>query len=98
MGTPKRLKRKVGEGSSGVVAELGRQVTVADSSQDHDTNVALVCAILLPNDVIALNEEASYMIRDLLVIQQVQVRVVTLVCFKLHFRYLMIFVFAPQSL
>ena len=62
---PKRLKKKVGEGSSRVTAdlwklefsarELGRQVTMVDSSQDHNTSVALARAILLPNDVVAFN-------------------------------------------
>ena len=49
--------------------------------------MALVRAILLPNEVATFNEEASDVIGDLLVVQEVQVRVVTLtsVCFKLHF-------------
>ena len=58
---------------------------MADSSQDHDTSVALARSILLPNDVGTLNEEASDVIGDLLVMQQVQARVVSSVCFKLHF-------------
>ena len=57
--------------------------------------MALVRAILLPNDVAALNEEASNVIRELLVMQQVQVRIMTSLCFKLHFRYLLFFVFTP---
>ena len=43
---------------------------VFDSSQDHDTNVALACAVLLPNNVAALNEEALDVIGGLLVMQQ----------------------------
>ena len=48
--------------------------------------MALACVVLLLNDVATLIEEASDMIEDLLVMQQVQVRVVTSVLFKLHFR------------
>ena len=54
--------------------------------------MALARAVLLSNDVAALTKEALDTIGDLLVMQQVQVRVVTSVCFKLHFRYLMFFV------
>ena len=60
--------------------------------------MALAHAVLLPNNIAALKEEASDVIGDLLVMQQVHVRIVTLVCFKLHFRYVMFFVFVPQSL
>ena len=40
---------------------------MADSSQDHDTSMALACAVLLPNNVAALNKEALDVIGDLLV-------------------------------
>ena len=59
VGMPRRLKRKVGEGILGVVAdlwkleffayELDRQVMVTDSSQDHDTSMPLVpsCCLMM---------------------------------------------------
>ncbi|GFZ18311.1 SEC12P-like 2 protein [Actinidia rufa] len=47
-------------------AELGKQVTVADSTKDHDTNLALAQAIMLPKDVANVAEECSKEIRDLL--------------------------------
>ncbi|XP_057460222.1 uncharacterized protein LOC130750653 [Actinidia eriantha] len=53
-------------------SELGKQVTVADSSRDHDTSLALAQAVMLPRDVVDLAEEGSEEIRDLLVMQQVQ--------------------------
>ena len=51
--------------------ELSMQVTEIDSTQDHDTSVALVRAIMFPNDVTALSEETSEMMRSLLVTQHV---------------------------
>ena len=51
---------------------------VPNSSKNHDTSMALACVVLLPNDVTSLHEEFSKTIRDLLVIQQVQVSVVNL--------------------
>ena len=77
MGTSKRIKRKVGQSSSGAAIELwklefstcefDRQVVVVDSTQDHDTSMALACAVLLSNDVAALTEETLDTIGDLLV-------------------------------
>ena len=70
MGTPKRIRRKAGETSSGAatelwklkfsICELCRQVTLADSAQDHDTNMALARVVLLLNDIVALTKDASY--------------------------------------
>ena len=87
VGTSKRIKRKAWETSSGTTIELWkpefsacelvRQVTMANSAQDHNISMALAHAVLLPNDVAAPTEEALDMIGDLLVMQQVQVRVVT---------------------
>ena len=45
--------------------ELGRQVMLANSAKDYDTNMALEWAIMLPNNVAALCEENSEMIRGL---------------------------------
>ena len=47
--------------------------------------MAFVHAVLLFNDVATFNKEASDVIEDLLVMLQVQARVVTSVCFKLCF-------------
>ena len=68
VGTPKRIKRKARETSSGAivelwkpdfsVCELDRQVMVANFAQDHDTSMALARAVLLSNDVAALTKEA----------------------------------------
>ena len=33
------------------IAKLGKQLTVADSTKDQDTNLALARAVILPNDV-----------------------------------------------
>ena len=52
---------------------LGRRVTVANTTQDHDTSLA------------QLSEESSDAIRDLLVMHQVQVSIVILVLFYLAF-------------
>ena len=65
--TSKRPKKKAGEmssaflPSSGANAELykpefstydlGKKVTVADSTKDHDISMALARAIMLPNNV-----------------------------------------------
>ena len=94
VGTSKRIRRKAGETSSSTVfelwkpelstCELGRQVKVADSAQDHDTSMALALVVLLVNDVAALTKEALDTFEDLLMMQQVQVGVVTSVRFKLH--------------
>ena len=51
--------------------ELDKQVTVADSTQDRETSMALAYAVLLLNDVIALTKETINTIGDFLVIQQV---------------------------
>ena len=101
----KRSRKKVGETSlaflpfSGVNAklwkpkfstcELGRQVTMVDSTKDHDTSMALARAVMLPNDVISLSEENLKTINDLLLIQQVQVSILALVFFELLILYLM---------
>ena len=66
---------------------------MVNSTKDRDTSMALVRAILLPNDVVALIEKTSDTIGDLLVMQQVHVTVVTSMCFKLHFRYLIFLCF-----
>ena len=50
---------------------------MADSTQDCDTSIALALVVLLPNDVTALTKETLDTIRDLLVMQQVQERVMT---------------------
>ena len=47
--------------------------------------MALARAVLLPKDVAVLNEEASDMTGDLLVMRQGKVRIVTLVFFNKHF-------------
>ena len=83
MGPPKKPQVKMKETSSTAVAkvwkleffafELGRQVMVVDSTKDHNTNVALARAIILPNDVAVLSEEDTKMMRSLLVMQDVQV-------------------------
>ena len=57
--------------------ELGRQVTVADSARDHDTMVVLARAVMFLNDVAALYEETSDIMRSLLVMQHVQVKIIT---------------------
>ncbi|GFS33558.1 hypothetical protein Acr_00g0029260 [Actinidia rufa] len=82
VGTPKRPWRRIGEMSLGAdselwrpefsACELGRQVTTADSARDHNTNVPLARAVMLPNDVAALSEETSKTMRSLLVMQHVQ--------------------------
>ena len=51
--------------------EFGRQVTVADAS------MALAQAIMLPNDIAALSKETSDMMKSLLVIQHIQVKIMT---------------------
>ncbi|GFZ04422.1 hypothetical protein Acr_16g0010460 [Actinidia rufa] len=40
--------------------------------RDHDTNMALARAVMLPNDIIALSEETSEIMRSLLVMQHIQ--------------------------
>ena len=82
-GPPKKPRLKIGKTSSTAAAELwkpeffaselGKQVTVADSAQDHDTSVALARAVMLPNDVAALFEEDTKTIKILLVMLHVQV-------------------------
>ena len=55
---------------------------MADSPKDHDTSLALAQAVMLPNDIADLVVEGSEKIRDLLVMQQVQVRILArLNCF-----------------
>ncbi|GFZ05472.1 hypothetical protein Acr_17g0010440 [Actinidia rufa] len=71
-----RIRRKVGEMSSGAATELwkpefstcklGRKMTVDYFTQDHDTNMALARAVMLPNDVAILSEENSETMRSLL--------------------------------
>ena len=98
-GPSKRSKKKAGETSlaflpsSGAnpklwkpeffASKLGKQVTVADSTKDHDTSLAPARAVTLPNDVAPLVEESSETIKDLLVMQQVQVSILTSVACKL---------------
>ena len=53
------------------ICELDKQVMVDNSSKDHDTSLALMLVVMLLNDVVALFEENSEMIRDLLVMQKV---------------------------
>ncbi|GFY82979.1 hypothetical protein Acr_02g0012190 [Actinidia rufa] len=87
---PKKPQLKIGETGSIAATELwksefsafelGRQVTVADSIQDHDTSVALARAVMLPNDVATLSEEDNETMRSLLVMQHVQLSSVLLVC------------------
>ncbi|GFZ18940.1 hypothetical protein Acr_27g0006790 [Actinidia rufa] len=67
-GTSRRFKRRVGATILGApvviwkpefsACKLGRQVTLANSAKDHDTSMALVRDVLLPNDVPALNKES----------------------------------------
>ncbi|PSS07215.1 UDP-N-acetylmuramate--L-alanine ligase [Actinidia chinensis var. chinensis] len=40
--------------------------------RDHDTNVALARAVMLPNDIAALSEEPSEIMRSLLVVQHIE--------------------------
>ena len=64
-----------------------------DYTKDHDTSMALAWALMLPNDVATFAKENLETIRVLLVMQHIQVSIVTLVLFKLLIRYLMFFVF-----
>ena len=57
------------------MVELGKQVMVAGSTKDHDTSLALARTIILPKDVANLAEEKSKEIRDLLVMQHVQISI-----------------------
>ena len=50
---------------------------VVDSSKDHNTSLALVRIVMLPKVVVDLAEESSKAIKDLLVMQQVQVSILT---------------------
>ncbi|GFZ16762.1 hypothetical protein Acr_26g0000320 [Actinidia rufa] len=73
-GPSQKSKTKKGKGNSSgqaklwkpkfSTAELGKQVTVADSTKDHDTNLALARAIMLPKDIANLVEEGSEEIRN----------------------------------
>ncbi|GFY91072.1 hypothetical protein Acr_07g0012680 [Actinidia rufa] len=75
---PRSLDRYQGRLEAQVLSyEIGRQVTVANSARDHDTSVAFVRAVMLPNDVVALFEETSNMMRSLLVMQHVQIKIMT---------------------
>ncbi|GFS41351.1 hypothetical protein Acr_00g0073870 [Actinidia rufa] len=49
--------------------ELSKQVTVVDTSKDHDTILALARVVMLPKDLTDLAEEISDTIWDLLVMQ-----------------------------
>ncbi|GFY96866.1 hypothetical protein Acr_11g0011720 [Actinidia rufa] len=48
------------------IAELKKQVTMADSAKDHDTSLALAWAVMLQNDVTDIATEGSEEIHDLL--------------------------------
>ncbi|GFY98933.1 hypothetical protein Acr_13g0003340 [Actinidia rufa] len=48
------------------IVELDRQITVAISTKDHDTSLALARAIMLPKDITDLAEKSSDAIRDLM--------------------------------
>ncbi|GFY81580.1 hypothetical protein Acr_01g0013890 [Actinidia rufa] len=52
--------------------EFGKQVTIADSTKDHNTSLAFARAVMLPKDVADLVGEVSEEIRDLIVMQQIQ--------------------------
>ncbi|GFZ18289.1 hypothetical protein Acr_27g0000280 [Actinidia rufa] len=52
--------------------ELGKQVTVDDSTKIHDISLALALEIILPKGVTDLVEQGSKKIREVLVMQQVQ--------------------------
>ena len=93
VGPSKRSKKKAGETSSAFLqssdanaellksefstTELGKQVTVVDFDKDQNTSLALEWVVMLPRDVSELGEESSEAIRDLLVMQQVQVSILT---------------------
>ena len=64
------------------IIELNKQLIVTNFAKDNDTILALAQAIMLSKDVSDLAEENSEEIRDLLVIQQVQVSVLTSVIFQ----------------
>ncbi|GFS30499.1 hypothetical protein Acr_00g0012250 [Actinidia rufa] len=51
------------------------EVIAVNSARDHDTSVAIAQAVMLPNDVVALSEETSETMRNLLVMQHVQVSI-----------------------
>ncbi|GFS35285.1 hypothetical protein Acr_00g0038860 [Actinidia rufa] len=54
------------------VGELGRQVTVADTSRKHDTYLALAQAVMLPRDVADLAAEDEVTTGSLKVMQNKQ--------------------------
>ena len=57
------------------IVELDKQVTMANSTKDPDTSLALAQEIMLLNNVADFTTEGSEEIRDLFVMQQVQVRI-----------------------
>ena len=57
---------------------------MADSTKDHDTSMALTWVVMLLNDFVALSKKNSETIRGLLMMQQVQVSIMSSVLFKLH--------------
>ena len=67
------------------VVELGKQLTMADSTKDHDIILALAQAIMLLKDVANLVEKGSKEIQDLLVMQQVQVRMLSQSTFQFSY-------------
>lgn len=50
---------------------------MADSAKDHDTSFAHAHVVMLPKDIADIAEEGSKEIRDLLMMQQVQVRMLS---------------------
>ncbi|GFZ06277.1 hypothetical protein Acr_18g0004470 [Actinidia rufa] len=58
------------------ICELDRQVTVTDYARDLDTSLAHVHAVMLPSDSATLADEPWDLMRNLLVMQHVQVNVV----------------------
>ena len=50
---------------------------MVDSTKDHDTNLTQAQVVMLPNDVVDLTMEGLEEIRDLLVMQQVQISILT---------------------
>ena len=64
---------------------------MTDSTKDPDTSLALAQVVMLPKDVANLAKEGLKEICDLLVMQQVQVSILTSTAFQfasLHFWYL----------
>ena len=68
-----------------LVVELGKQLTMVDSTKDHDIILALAQAVMFLKDVANLVKEDSKEIQDLLVMQQVQVRMLSQSTFQFSY-------------